>query len=170
MRRKGATESLVYRLADRFDPDLWADYERVYTQSWKPAEGSPAFLRALAEREGAAGTLRLGLLYRNDAPIAAQFWLVENEVATIHKLAHADHAKAFSPGTLLSAAMFRFVIERDRPSTIDFGTGDDAYKADWMDRRDQMYRLDLYRSGTVADWIAAGRAALARLVRRGAVP
>lgn len=165
VRRKAATPSLRYRLHDSFDAELWADYERVYARSWKPAEGSPAFLRRLAEMEGAAGTLRLGALYRNDVPIAAQFWLVENKVATIHKLAHVEEAKAFSPGTLLSAAMFRHVIDGDRPNVIDFGTGDDAYKADWMDGAVPLYHLDLYRVGTIADRLGSARDALSRLVR-----
>ena len=99
-------------------------------------------------------------------PLAAQFWLVENGVATIHKLAHVDTARGLSPGTLLSAAMFEAVIERDRPATIDFGTGDDPYKADWMDERSDLYRLELARSGSVAGMTFRLLHAASRLVRR----
>src|SRR5690349_21185690 len=83
--RAAALEISIHRA---FDPGAWAAYEAVYRASWKPAEGSPAFLRALAEQEGAAGTVRLGIASKDGAPVAAQFWLVENGVATIHKLAH----------------------------------------------------------------------------------
>ena len=80
-----------------------------------PQEGSPAFLRALAEQEGAAGTLRLGIAYdAGGRAVAAQFWLVEDGVATIHKLAHREDARAGSPGSLLSQAMFRAAIDDDR--------------------------------------------------------
>lgn len=166
VKRKSALTRVNFIVVRYFDMSTWDDYERVYAQSWKPAEGSPSFLRALAEQEGAAGTLRLGLLYDGDAPLAAQLWLVENGVATIHKLAHVDDARGLSPGTLLSAAMFAAVIDEDRPATIDFGTGDDAYKADWMDMRSDTYRVDLARSGSFAGLLLALRKRAARLVRR----
>src|SRR3989440_2029523 len=53
---------------------------------------------------------------------------VENGTAWIHKLAYDEAAKALSPGTILSMAMFRAAIDEDRVSRIDYGTGDDAYK------------------------------------------
>ena len=133
--------ALEIGIHDRFDAAAWADYEAVYRVSWKPEEGSFAFLRALAEQEGAAGTLRLGLAYKDGAPIAAQLWTIENGEATIHKLAYAESAKALSPGTILGEAMFRRAIDTDRVAMIDYGTGDDAYKADWMAERRQLWRL-----------------------------
>ncbi len=146
-----------------FDPNAWSDYEEVYRSSWKPEEGSPAFLRALAEQEGRAGTLRLGIARKEGRPVAAQFWLVENGRATIHKLAHAQDAKALSPGTVLSMAMFRHVIDVDRVALIDFGLGDEPYKADWMDRRLLVGRLRAYRQGSLAGTLAAARALVRRL-------
>jgi CelD/BcsL family acetyltransferase involved in cellulose biosynthesis len=153
-----------------YDPALWADYESVYAESWKPEEGSPAFLRALAEQEAAAGTFRLGIARdEGGRAVAAQFWLVEHGIATIHKLAHRESARAGSPGSLLSHAMFRAAIDDDKVERIDFGLGDEPYKADWVDTPRPMWRVDIYRQ---ASWrgtagIAcevAGR--LARWVRR----
>ncbi len=40
---------------------VWADYEEIYAESWKPEEGDPALLRRFAEAEGAAGRIRLGV-------------------------------------------------------------------------------------------------------------
>ena len=80
-------------------------YEDVYEKSWKPTEGSPAFLRALAEAEGKAGTLRLGLALASGKPVAAQFWLVENGEATIHKLAHRESGA--------QASSLRSILVRD---------------------------------------------------------
>ncbi|MGQ0590114.1 MAG: GNAT family N-acetyltransferase, partial [Sphingosinicella sp.] len=60
-KRRGKAAHLKIEIYDRFDEDAWADYEAVYRASWKPDEGSFAFLRALAEQEGEAGTLRLGI-------------------------------------------------------------------------------------------------------------
>ena len=151
----------------RFDPTVWADYEAIYADSWKPAEGSMPFLRALAEQEGEAGTLRLGIAKdRHGRAIAAQLWLVENGVATIHKLAHREGAKDISPGTILSHAMFRAAIDEDRIDRIDFGLGDEPYKAEWMDTANPIFRIDAYRPGSVRGLAGIGRERAARLVRR----
>lgn len=165
-RRKTQAAGLDIAIHRGFDAEAWSQYEAVYRASWKPAEGSPAFLRALAEQEGAAGSLRLGLASRQGEPIAAQYWLVENGVATIHKLAHRHSARDLSPGTVLSLAMFRHVIDHDRPTLIDFGTGDDPYKADWMDERRPLHRLRAYNPLTASGLAGAARDMAAKLVRR----
>lgn len=125
------------------------------------------FLRALAEQEGAAGTLRLGIARDGHGrAIAAQFWLVENGIATIHKLAHREGAREISPGTILSHAMFRAAIDEDRVHRIDFGLGDEPYKAEWMDTANPIYRIDAYRPGSARGLAGIGRERAARLVRR----
>ena len=154
-------------LHDAFDPAAWAAYEAVYAQSWKPAEGSPAFLRRFAEEEGAAGRLRLGLAFSDGAPVAAQCWTVEGGTAFIHKLAHTEAAKPLSPGTTLSAALFARVIDRDRVEWIDFGTGDDPYKRDWMEVVRPRYRLEAFRPGWPGNWPAIAKRKLRGLVRGG---
>lgn len=163
--RKARAAALDVHIHTSFSAPAWADYERVYAASWKPEEGSPALLRALAEQEGAAGTLRLGLAYKDGAPLAAHFWLTENGVATIHKLAYAEAAKASSPGTVLAMAMFRHALDVDRVRAIDFGLGDDPYKADWMNERRPVYRVAAYDVRTLPGLWQAGRAAAHALVR-----
>lgn len=167
-RRKQKEAGLEIMIHDGFDAEGWADYEAVYAASWKPEEGSPDFLRALARQEGAAGTVRLGIARRDGHPVAAQFWTVENGTATIHKLAYVAAERARSPGTVLSEAMFRHVIDRDRPQMIDFGTGDDAYKADWMDEKRPLYQVRLFNRYSPAGWAGAGRAAIAAWRARAA--
>ncbi len=151
---------------DHFDEAAWADYESIYAESWKPEEGSPPFLRALAQREGEAGCLRLGICRIDGVAVAAQFWTVENGRALIHKLAHRESAKEFSPGTILSHAMFRHVIDQDQVEVIDFGTGDDPYKADWMDAAAPLETVTAYNPRTLAGLAGSAKAGLSRLVRR----
>lgn len=167
-KRKIRTAALDIVIHDRFSEQAWVDYEAVYRTSWKPEEGSFPFLRALAEQEGAAGTLRLGIARKDGRPVAAQLWTVEHGEATIHKLAYAEDAKAFSPGTILGVAMFRRVIDEDRARLIDYGTGDDAYKRDWMDERRQLWRVTAFNPATLRGVAGAVRARAAQLVGRGA--
>ena len=157
-KRRAKSASLVIEIYDRFDEGAWAAYEAVYRASWKPDEGSFPFLRALAEQEGAAGTLRLGIARKDGRPVAVQLWLVENGEATIHKLAYAEDAKAMSPGTILGHAMFHHVLDSDRVAAIDYGTGDEPYKADWMGERRTLWRLDAYNPRTLSGFFGAVRA------------
>ena len=97
---------------------------------------------------------------RDGVPVAAQLWLVENEEALIHKLAYAEAAKAMSPGTILSMAMFRHVLNRDRVHRIDYGNGDEPYKADWMDERRTVWQPRAFNPRTVRGLASAVRAKL----------
>ena len=165
-KRRAKAAGLEIEIHDRFSEQAWADYEAVYRSSWKPEEGSFPFLRALAEQEGAAGTLRLGSARLEGRPIAVHLWLVENGDATIHKLAYAEDAKALSPGTILGHAMFRRALDQDRVTRIDYGTGDEPYKADWMAERHQLWRLEAYNKRTLSGLIGAARAAVSALAGR----
>jgi hypothetical protein len=155
VRRKG--RKVAIRVARSYDPADWDAYGAIYAQSWKPAEGSPTFLRRFAQAEGAAGRLRLGLASIDGVPVAAQLWTIEDGTAFIHKLAHDPAAAAHSPGTLLTHAMFAMAIDQDRVTTIDFGTGDDPYKRDWMDEVRVRYRLEAYHPLAVRHWPALGK-------------
>ena len=162
-RKSGKVQVKLHRA---FDPAAWADYETVYAASWKPQEGSPAFLRAFAEQEGAAGRLRLALAYAENRPVAAQFWTVEASTAFIHKLAHIEEAKPLSPGTTLSAALLEEVIDRDKVALVDFGTGDDPYKRDWMESIRPRYQLDCLNPGNPRAWPRIAWATLRHLAGR----
>ena len=164
--RKAKAAELDIRIYRSFDAGAWADYQSVYAASWKPQEGSPAFLRALAEQEGAAGTLRLGIARKGGQAVAAQLWLVENGIATIHKLAYREDARALSPGTVLSMAMFRAALDEDRVHLIDYGTGDEPYKADWMDTRHVLWRVEAWDPRSIAGLFGVARAGASHLVRR----
>jgi hypothetical protein len=160
---KRKTAKLEIEVLTHFDGAAWAGYEAVYGQSWKPAEGSPGFLRAFARAEGAAGRLRLGIARHGGRAVAAQLWTVEGGTAFIHKLAYLDEAKALSPGSVLTAALLRGAIDRDRVAVVDFGTGDDAYKRDWMEQARPRYRLDMFRPFAPRNWLIFAKGGLRRL-------
>jgi hypothetical protein len=167
-KRKVTKASFSVQIFCEFDADAWSQYEDIYNDSWKSEEGAPAFLRDWAEHEAKLGHLRLGLCRIEGSPVAAQFWTVDHGVAYIHKLSHRESAKSLSPGTILSEAMFRHVIDEDHVSIIDFGTGNDAYKADWMDASTALETLTVFNPLTLGGAIGATRATLSRLVRRRA--
>lgn len=172
--RPGALRTTLKRKAkkvevaihDRFDADAWMAYEAIYGESWKPEEGDPALLRRFAEAEGAAGRIRLAVAAHEGEAVAAQFWTVEDGTAYIHKLAHRETAKSLSPGTTLTAALMERVIDRDRVRLVDFGTGDDPYKRDWMEAERSRFRLQCWLSRDPRNWPGIGKAKLRAIVSR----
>lgn len=116
-----------------------AAFEAVYARSWKPKETHPVFIRAWAELCASKGWLRLGIAWHGDTPVAAQLWFVYQGRANIFKLAHDEHYQNLSAGTVLSAALFEHALDVDKVVEIDFLSGDDRYKADWVNHRQQRY-------------------------------
>lgn len=110
-------------------------YDRVFARSWKQPEPYPDFIRGWARICAQLGWLRLGIAWVGDVPVAVQFWFVHQRKAHIFKLAYdEDHAR-LSAGTVLTAHLFRHALEHDRVAEIDYLTGDDPYKRDWMSMR-----------------------------------
>lgn len=164
VRRKGRGAPFALEMETALTDALWRDYVDVHQRSWKGEEPNLDFLRALAARESAAGTLRLGFARTDGRAVAAQFWSVEKGVALIHKLAHDAAFDRASPGTLLSHMMFAHAIDRDGARVIDYGTGDNGYKAEWMDERRPLMRVDCFNPRTPSSWLPAARTAISALV------
>lgn len=173
--RPGALRSTVQRKAKkglvaisietRFSDALWDEYESVYRASWKPAEGYPDFLREWARGESEAGTLRLGIARIDGVAVAAQYWSVDCGIAYIHKLAHVAGHDALSPGTLLTHAMFAHAFDVDRVERIDFGTGDDGYKRDWMEASAPLMTIHAWHPRHPRAWPGIARMLAAERLR-----
>lgn len=162
---KRKAKKVETKIATHFDPELWAAYEAIYEASWKPGEDQPQMLRDFAKGEGDAGRLRLGLAFHQGKPVAAQCWTVENGTAFIHKLAHLESMKTLSAGTTLSAALFKHTIDVDCVDVIDFGTGTQSYKADWMEDTRPRYAIDCLDLSSPRAWLALARLTAKRLTQ-----
>jgi CelD/BcsL family acetyltransferase involved in cellulose biosynthesis len=160
---KRKAKKVEVEILDRFVASAWTKYEEIYRESWKGEEGDPALLRAFAQAEGAAGRIRLGIARGGGEAVAAQFWTIETGIAYIHKLAHRVSATTLSAGTTLSAAMFERAIDRDGVDLIDFGTGDDRYKGDWMEIDRPRYRIDALDPRQPKAWPALAKRAIHQL-------
>ena len=142
----------------------------VRAGSWKPAEPFPDFDAALMRDAAAAGVLRLGTLHRvaDGQPVAAQYWILDQggARATVPKLFHLESERAASPGTVLTAMMLRHLMTEDRVRVLDFGRGDDAYKAHWVSDRVQLIGLVLADPRHPAGLAALARQQAGALIRR----
>lgn len=151
-----------------------ADFGSAYAGSWKKPEPDAEFIPRLAKLCAAQGKLRLGIIYITGEPAAAQIWIVEGDRATIYKLAHLSKFDAFSVGSILTMKLMRHVIEVDHVKEIDFGSGDDSYKKDWLSQRRERWGIVAYNRrrirgmlGAVEEW---GRQALKPVRATSSVP
>jgi hypothetical protein len=127
-------------------PQALRDYDTVYQKSWKANELYGQFIEGLAETLSTAGWLRLAVLYAAQEPIAAQFWFVAYGKASIFKLVYDQEWKHYSPGSVLTSYLMQHVIDIDKVTEIDFLTGNDAYKLDWMTERRERQVLTLIKA------------------------
>ncbi len=170
LRRAERDPALTFTLTRRPEdvPSAWAAYQSVYGRSWKEPEPFPEFGPRLVVAAASAGLLRMGVLSRDGTPLAAQYWTVEDGVATVHKLAHDETERALSPGTVLTAWMVRSLLA-EGVTGLDFGRGDDPYKQLWTDLRRQRRGLILARPWRPRGAAALGVQALGRLRRTRAI-
>lgn len=110
------------------------DYHRVFAASWKRDTEALAmeYTNSMMRIGADLGALRLGLIYVDDTPAAVQLWFVGCEEAICFRLAYDTHLQSLSAGSLLSQKMIERVIDVDKVARLDFGVGDEPFKADWM--------------------------------------
>ena len=130
-------------------------YEEVYKNSWKQPEPCAQFMPGLMRLAAEKGWLRVGVLWLNDVPLASQFWLTTREKANIYKLAYAKGCEKFSAGSILTAAMMEHAMDIDQVAEVDYLSGDDGYKADWMGSRRERHGLVAIDLRKRKGWVAA---------------
>jgi len=117
------------------------DYHAAYSASWKANEQYVALLDAAAINLSVPGWTRLAILYIDGKAAASQLWFVVQGKASIFRLAYDEEWKHYSPGSILTAYLMKYVIDIDNVEEIDFLTGNEAYKQDWMTVRRQRWGL-----------------------------
>ena len=121
----------------------------------------PGLIRCCAQQ----GWLRLGVVWLQEQPVAAQLWIVAHGKAAIYKLAYDEAFKALGSGTVLTARLMRQVLEHDGVAEVDYLMGDDAYKRSWMSHRRERRGLVAHNPRTLRGLTGAARETLARLLR-----
>lgn len=143
-----------------------AAFEQVYASSWKTPEPHPHFMPGLIRLCAQQGWLRLGVATIDGVPAAAQLWIVQGGVAHIYKLAYDERFAGLSVGTVLTAHLMRHALDVDRVQQVDYLTGDEPYKRDWMSRRRERWGLMAFNLRTIKGLALAARHLGAERLRR----
>jgi CelD/BcsL family acetyltransferase involved in cellulose biosynthesis len=100
------------------------------------------------------------VLRLNGEPLAAQLWLTCSGKANIYKLAYVKGMEKLSAGSVLTQALMQHAMDVDRVAEVDYLSGDDAYKADWMALRRERVGLEAFDMRRPAGLLAAARQSL----------
>lgn len=178
--REGTLRSTIKRMAKRLaiqgarveiltQPDTVTSaieaYNTVYANSWKKPEPVVDFMHGLAHGSAVAGHMRLGLVWLNEKPIAAQLWIVSHGRAAIYKVAYDEQHKDLSPGTVLTARLMQYVMDIDGVAEVDYLIGDDPYKRKWMTHHRDRIGLVAFDCKTASGLFLALRMRIGQLLR-----
>lgn len=136
---------------------FFSDYQRIYRLSWKGDEYSFEFIKHVCLQAAAQNKLRMGILFVDDQAVAMQLWFLQNNTASIFKLAYDPDYKAYSVGSILSMALSEHVIEYDKVTCIEFGMGSEPYKKDWMDKKQERVTLQVFNEQTFFGLLGAAK-------------
>ena len=117
------------------------DYHAIYKHSWKANEQYETFVEDVIHQFSKRTWPRLAVLTVDGRPIAAQLWFVVAGKASIFRLVYDESWKQYSPGSILMSYLMEYVIDMDKVTEIDFLSGNDAYKKDWMSERRERFTL-----------------------------
>ena len=118
-------------------------FHKIYFLAWNKQEPYPRFIPGLVKEASQNNWLRLGIMYINNEAAAAQIWLTLHGTSYIYKVCRNPEFNSYSPGTLLTAFLMEQTIDIDQVQKIDYLTGDDAYKKDWMSHREERWGLQV---------------------------
>lgn len=146
-------------------PQAMSDYHSVYTASWKANEQYRVFLDGIVAGFSHPGWTRLAVLYVKGQPVAAQLWFILHGKASIFRLAYDKAWRQYSPGSILTSFLMEYVIDTDRVEEIDFLTGNEAYKQDWMSERRERFALSCVNQAKPTGWAENFTGSLKRLLK-----
>jgi CelD/BcsL family acetyltransferase involved in cellulose biosynthesis len=106
-------------------------------------------------------------MYVKGKPVAAQLWFVRHDKASIYRLAYDKAWRQYSTGSILTRFLMEYVIDTDKVEEIDFLTGNEAYKQDWMSERRERFLLSFIKCKRPASRYTRVVASLKHMLKRG---
>ena len=125
-----------------------ADYEHVSEASWKkPISMVGPHHTDMLRDAMEAGVGRLSILKLNGQPVSVHFWIISDGVAHIVRLAYDQRFEKQAVGVVHTAEMVRRALDDDHVREINYGYGNESYKARWTKDSRVLYGLMAFNPG-----------------------
>jgi CelD/BcsL family acetyltransferase involved in cellulose biosynthesis len=138
----------VYKTPDEVNTNL-ESFIDLYNNSWKKPEPYPYFIPDLVNKFSKEGWVKLGMIYINSEIAASQLWFIIRNTAYIYKICQNPKFDSCSPGSLLTAYLIEHTLIHDKVIKVDFLTGDEPFKKNWMSHRNERWGLQIANPKTV---------------------
>ncbi|MDX2463108.1 MAG: GNAT family N-acetyltransferase [Porticoccus sp.] len=136
-------------------------------ESWKsPGSMTSRGILDLIKLTAKLGHLRLGVIFLNGRPMAAQFWIVSGGVGHCMRLAYDEAYKKDAPGVVLTHFIMEHLLDTDHVDAVDFGYGDDEYKSKWMKDSRHYAGFMAFNSSTILGLFFGAKHIVGRKVKR----
>lgn len=124
------------------------DFNKLYQARWNRLEPHKRFIPNISKLTAEKGWLKIGVLYIRNEAAAAQIWFHCNNTAYIFKIAQDPRFSSYSPGTILTGYLIENAINIGKANKVDFLSGDDSYKKEWMSHRGERWGLEIIKKFT----------------------
>ena len=125
------------------------DYQRVYGASWKEPEPYPEFVPRLFRAAARAGSLRLGILYLDNEPVATEAAIISGGRAVLIKTAYDEKCRDLSVGSIIMLHMMQHLLDVDRARQITRGAFDAPFKSLWLSQQRQLNGIAAFNRATL---------------------
>ena len=131
-------------------------YVEIYNESWREPEKYPEFMPNLIRTAAKHGWLRLLIMRLDGEPAAAQLWFIRDSKAYIYKVAYKEKFSTYSLGSIATYRMFEISLDSETVDEIDYLSGDDDYKRNWMSERREFHGIRAYNPKTFSGLLNHG--------------
>lgn len=128
-------------------------FHAVYERSGQCAEPVPEMVNELVRLCARRSWLRMGLVWLEEKPIAAQIWVINGRRALIYKIVNDETQNQLLPEIVLTAALMQSAFVNDRVVEIEHLAGDDSHKKLWMTHQRDRCGLVATYLGSPVGWI-----------------
>lgn len=142
------SELNIYATADEI-AQHYSAFRLIYEESWKEEESHPDFIGDVLTNLASVGIAKLAVLSVDGEPAAAQIWFKIGGGWGVFKLAYRPKYKRYSVGTLLTAGVIEGLLCDRKTTEIDFFSGDDSYKRDWVVSQREHVGIELLNTKTL---------------------
>lgn len=116
------------------------DFQIILKLSWKKNQHLD-FVSEVFRNAAQTQKLRMGILYFNEEPVAAEVGVLSGGRATMIQTVYDNNLKKYSVGSIVTKLVIEHLLNIDKVAEIDFGRDDQYYKKLWLAERRERWAI-----------------------------